>query len=253
MSTGHFGIGLVHGVVAARSAAQLPQIADAFDVAAVIGAAADQHALLVSNVPQHLRGHIEANTLFSDPARISMLAMAHHRILQATAVVTDVLPIRLGTLVSGPKGARDLLTREADRFAERLATIRNAVEFAVRILPAREAMRQASQARAGSGREYLLARKDERGYGRPAAVGIVLRELARRAVAMYERPPGARQAGRPPAVADVAFLVDRRRLGAFDECAGLIEQQIAENGLALDIFGPLPAYSFVDSRPEIQR
>jgi len=253
MSTRPFGVGLVHGVVTARSGARLPQIADAFDVAEVIGTAADQHALLISSIPQHFRGHVEADTLFSDPARISMLAMAHHRILQAAAVVTDVVPIRLGTLVRGPKGARDLLTREAAGFAERLATIRNAVEFAVRILPARGPTRQASQLHAGSGRDYLRARSEERACGRPAAVDIALRELALRAVATCERPPGSRPAGRPPAVADVAFLVDRRKLSAFDECAGLIEQRIAGNGLALDVFGPLPAYSFVDSRPEDQR
>jgi hypothetical protein len=252
MSTRPFGVGLVHGVVTARSGARLPQIADAFDVAEVVGAAADQHALLISSIPQHFRGHVEADTLFSDPARISMLAMAHHRILQAAAVVTDVVPIRLGTLVRGPKGARDLLTREAARFTERLATIRNAVEFAVRILPARGPTRQASQLHAGSGRDYLRARSEERACGRPAAVDIALRELALRAVATCERPPGSRPAGRPPAVADVAFLVDRRKLSAFDECAGLIEQRIAGNGLALDVFGPLPAYSFVDSRPEKQ-
>jgi hypothetical protein len=252
MSKRQFGVGLVHGAVSAQSGARLPQIVDAFDVAEVVGVAADRHVLLISNVPQHLRGHVEANTLFSDPARISMLAMAHHRILQAAAVVADVVPIRLGTLVSGPKGARDLLTREAGRFADRLAAIRNAVEFAVRILPTREPAFQLSRVHAGSGREYLRARRDERECGRPPAVDIALRELALRAVAIRERQPGPRQGGRPPAVADAAFLVDRRKLTAFDECAGWIEQQIAENGLALDIFGPLPAYSFVDSRPEDQ-
>jgi len=252
MSTRHFDVGLVHGVVATRSAARLPQIADAFDVAEVIGAAADRHILLLSNIPQHFRGHVEADTLFADPARISMLAMAHHRILQAAAVITDVVPIRLGTLVRGPKGARDLLTREAGPFAERLATIRDALEFAVRILPARGATRQAPRMHASSGREYLRARSDERTRGRPAAAEVALQQLALRAVATCERQPGPRQAGRPRAVADVAFLVDRRKLTAFDDCAGLIEQQIAQDGLALDIFGPLPAYSFVDGRPENQ-
>jgi hypothetical protein len=104
----------------------------------------------------------------------------------------------------------------------------------------------------GNGREYLRARRDERVCGRPAAVDIALQELALRAVAIRERQPGSRQAGRPPAVADVAFLVDRRKLSAFDECAGRIERHIAEDGLALDVFGPLPAYSFVDGRPEDQ-
>jgi hypothetical protein len=252
MSKRPFGVGLVHGVVAAQSGARLPQIADAFDLTEIIGATADQHALLISIIPQHFRGHLEANTLFSDPARISTLAMAHHRILQAAAVVTDVVPIRLGTLVSGPAGARDLLTREAGRFADRLAAIHNAVEFAVRILAAGGPTRQASRMHAGNGREYLRARIDERARSRPESVDIALRELALRAVAIRERQPASRPAGRPPAVADAAFLVDRRKLAAFDECVGRIEQQIVEDGLALDVFGPLPAYSFVDSRPEDQ-
>src|SRR5438034_6114814 len=158
MSKRQFGVGLVHGVVATRSGAGLPQIADAFDVAQVIGQAAEQLALLISNVPQHFRGDLEADTLFSDPARVTILARAHHRILQTAAVVTDVVPIRLGTLVSGPAGARDLLTREAGRFADRLAAIRNAVEFAVRILPSPGPTRQVSRMQTGSGRDYLRAR-----------------------------------------------------------------------------------------------
>jgi hypothetical protein len=252
MSQRHFGVGLVHGVIAMRSGARLPQIPDAFDVAEVIGAAAHQHALLLSHIPQQFQADLEADTLFSDPARISMLAMAHHRILQAAAVVTDVVPIRLGTLVKGPAGACDLLTREAGRFADRLAAIRNAVEFAVRILPAPGPTRQISRLQAGSGRDYLRARRDERAGRRPAVVDLAFQELRLRAVAICERQPGSRQAGRPPPVADAAFLVDRGKLAAFAECAGRIERQIAEDGLALDVFGPLPAYSFVDNRPEDQ-
>jgi hypothetical protein len=250
MSKRHYGIGLVHGVVATRSDTRLLKIADAFDVAEVIGTAVDPHVLLISNVPQQFRADLKAGTLFSDPARISILAMAHHRILQAAVVATDVVPIRLGTLVSGPAGARDLLTREAPHFADCLAAIRNAVEFAVRILSAKGPTRPVSRMHASSGREYLRARRDERAGSRPAVVDIALRELARRAVAIHERQPGSRQSGRPPPVADAAFLVDRRKLAAFAACAGRIEQQIAGNGFALDVFGPLPAYSFVDSRPE---
>ena len=253
MSNRHFGVGLVHGVVATRSGARLPIIADAFDEAEVIGAATGRHALLVSSVPQHFRGDVEADRLFSDPERIPILAMAHHRILQTATAVTDVVPIRLGTLVSGPAGARELLTREASRFADHLAAIRGSLEFAVRILPARGPARQALPIAASNGRQYLRARRDERTRGRPAIVDIALRELAVRAVGIREQHRGARQAGRPPAIANAAFLVDRRKLAAFTECAGRIERQIAENNLALDLFGPLPAYSFVDSRPEDHR
>ncbi|MGC2775950.1 MAG: GvpL/GvpF family gas vesicle protein [Bradyrhizobium sp.] len=250
MSKGKFGIGLVHGVVTTQSGALLPQIVDAFDTAELIDASADQHALLISDVPQYLRGHIEANTLFSDPARVSALALAHHRILQAAAVVTDVVPIRLGTLVRGPRGARDLLSREAARFAGHLATIRDAVEFSVRILPNQQPARQVARALPSSGREYLRARKDERACRRPSVVDITLQELASRAVAIRERQSGSSVAGRKPALAEAAFLVRRRNLAAFDDCAGRIERQIAEDGLALDIFGPLPAYSFVDGAQE---
>jgi gas vesicle protein GvpL/GvpF len=252
MNKQHFGVGLVHGFVATASRARLPQIADAFDAAEAIGVAAHQLALLISNVPQHFRGDLEADTLFSDPARISILAVAHHRILQAAAVVTDVVPIRLGALVTGPAGARDLLTREAGRFADHLAAIHDAVEFAVRILPARGPPRQASRMQAGCGRDYLRARRDERASSRPAVVDIVFHELALRAVAIRERQPSSRQAGQPP-IADAAFLVNRRKLAAFARYAERIERQIAGGGLALDVFGPLPAYSFVDTRLEDQR
>jgi len=250
MSKANLGIGLVHGVVSTQATALLPQIVDAFDATEVVFVKAEQQALLISDIPQYLRGHVEANTLLSDPARISTLAMKHHRILQDAAVVTDVVPVRLGTLVRGPSGARDLLDREAARFAGHLVTIRNALEFSVRILPTQQPSRQAARPLPSSGREYLRARKDERGGGRPAVVDITLQELASRAVAIRERQSGVRSGGRAPALAEAAFLVDRHGLAAFDDCAGRIERQIAENGLALDIFGPWPAYSFVDGAQE---
>jgi hypothetical protein len=253
MSKRPFGVWLVHGVMAIESGTRLPPIADAFDVAEVVGAAAAPHALLISNVPQHLRWHVEADTLFADPERLSRLAMAHHRILQSATTMTDVVPIRLGTLVNGPAGARDLLTREAGRFADHLAAIRDAVEFAVRILPGPAPAHRAPQLHAGNGREYLRARRDERARSRPAMVDIVLQAFARQAVAMRQRQPSPRQLGGPPAVAEAALLVDRRKLAAFEDFAGRIERQIAEDGLALDVFGPLPAYSFVESRPEDHR
>ena len=251
MTQRRFGIGLVHGVVATASGAAFPNIADAFDAAEVIRVVADPHALLISNVPQQFRDQLAADTLFSDPARVSILAVAHHRILQAAVAVADVIPIRLGTVVTGPVAARELLTREAGRFADRLAAIHDAVEFAVRILPVPGPARQVSRIEAGSGRDYLRARSDERAGRRPAVVDAVLRQLARRALAIRERRSGARQ-GQPP-VADAAFLIERRKLAAFAACAGRIERQIAGDGLALDLFGPLPAYSFVDGCAEDQR
>jgi len=253
MSRRKIGIGLVHGVIATESNALLPQLTDAFDVAEVIRVEKDEHALLISDVPRYLLGHVEANTLFSDPARISALAMAHHRILQAAAVVTDVVPIRLGTLVRGEGAARGLLTREAARFAGHLATIRGALEFSVRILTTQQPARQIARTQPSSGREYLRARKDERACGRPAIVDNTLQELASRAVAICERQSASRAAGRTPALAEAAFLVRRRNLADFDDCAGRIERQIAEDGFALDIFGPWPAYSFVDGARESQQ
>jgi hypothetical protein len=250
MSDRPFGVGLVHGVVATDRQAPLPRIADAFDKAEVIDAAADPHALLISEVPLPLQGEIEAGTLFSDPARISALAMAHHRILAALAATTDVVPIRLGTLVSGLAGARDLMTREARRFADRLAAIHNSVEFGIRMLPARAPVPAIAKLNAAaSGRDYLHARSQQRARGRPASVDMALGELARRAVATCARRPSPR-AGQPPAIVDAAFLVDRGKLAAFTKCAGRIERQIAADGLALDVFGPLPAYSFVERDAE---
>jgi hypothetical protein len=251
MNKRHFSVGLVHGVVATASGAPPPQIADAFDAAEIIRVAADPHALLISNVPLHYRGHLEADTLFSDPARVSALAVAHHRILQAAVMNADVVPIRLGTVVTGPAGARNLLTREAGRFADHLAAIHGAVEFGVRILPVPGAARQVSQIQAGSGRDYLRARRDQRAHSRPAIVDTALQQLALRAQAMRERQLRPRP-GQPPPLADAAFLIDRRKLAAFIECAARIERRFAADGLGLDLLGPLPAYSFVASCPEDQ-
>jgi hypothetical protein len=53
-------------------------------------------------------------------------------------------------------------------------------------------------------------------------------------------------ASAPDAAFNLAFLVERDRIDAFDEAVGALAQQLSDR-LAVRGVGPLAAYSFVDA------
>src|SRR6185436_4610809 len=132
MSTS-FTSGLAHGVVALADAPALPSIIDACGAGPMVVAAGEQHALLLTAL-HNGEGAPSPEALFADSNLVCSLALAHHRILALIASTFDVVPLRLGTVVGGPAGARDLLARAASDFTSSLARVTGAVEFAVTLV-----------------------------------------------------------------------------------------------------------------------
>jgi hypothetical protein len=247
MTCNAFAVGLAHGVVGAAFGAFLPRIPDAFEARNVIVVAGTAHALLISDVAEEHLAEAVPDVLFSDPSRTSAIAIAHHRILDIVARTADVAPLRFGTLVAGPTGAQDLLSREAKRFAARLGDIRGALEFAVRVWPDPTVSGELASMPVGNGREYLRTRAAARvrSSGRPAVVDAALAELSAAARATRTGPPGAGPTGRPR-IANAAFLVTRTKSRHFVQLAEHLGKKMTSKGLRLEVTGPWPAYSFMD-------
>jgi hypothetical protein len=247
MTCNAFAVGLAHGVVGAAFSAFLPRIPDAFEARTVIVVTGTAHALLISDVAEEHLAEAVPDALFSDPSRTSVIAIAHHRILDIVARTADVAPLRFGTLVAGPTGAQDLLTREAKRFAARLRDIRGALEFWVRVWSDPMLAGEAGSTPVRNGREYLRATAAARvrPSGWQAVADAALAELAAAARATRMGAPGTSPSGRPR-IANVAFLVTRTESRHFVQLAKHLGKKMTSKGLRLEVTGPWPAYSFMD-------
>jgi hypothetical protein len=233
--------------VGAAFGAFLPRIPDAFEARNVIVVTGTAHALLISDVAEEHLAEGVPDALFSDPSRTSAIAIAHHRILGVVARTADVAPLRFGTLVAGPTGAQDLLTREAKRFAARLGDIRGALEFGVRVWSDPMLSSKSASMPVRNGREYLRTRAAARvrSSGRLAVVDAALAELSAAARATRTGAPGTGPSGRPR-IANAAFLVTRTKSRHFVHLAEQLGEQMRRTGLRLEVTGPWPAYSFMD-------
>jgi hypothetical protein len=249
MSTS-FTTGLAHGVVALADAPALPSIIDACGAGPMVVAAGAQHALLLTAL-HNGEGGLSPAALFADSNLVCSLALAHHRILALIASAFDVVPLRLGTLVGGPAGARDLLARAASDFTSSLARVTGVVEFAVTLVDIGMPDEPPGPEPVSSGRAYLLRRAQTRARdsARPALLHAVvtaaLAELAADARSIRIRPPRPSQPGEPRRLADAAILVGRGEVARFRAGTARAGARIAAQGLRIDLNGPWPAYSFV--------
>ncbi|MET9494838.1 GvpL/GvpF family gas vesicle protein [Streptomyces sp. NPDC006552] len=183
--------------------------------------------------------------------------MAHQNLLTALAETGPVLPMRFGAVTPDEQTLRERLTAaEADHLAtlERLA---GHVEINIKAMPARDALAALVTGDATVRRLRDAARRRP-GYEADVRLGeAVATALSRRAAeagrrALQSLASMARAAATGPDVQgcalNVSFLVaraDTERFRATAERFAAAHQEHVELRLA----GPLPCYSFVDTRP----
>ncbi|SEA36918.1 GvpL/GvpF family gas vesicle protein [Rubrimonas cliftonensis] len=194
----------------------------------------------------------------ADPARQAAEAMRHNAILAAYARETDVAPARFGALASGPAAAAALIAAEAERHAAILDRIAGSVEMGARIVLAPETSgpppRPALSARPDDGAGYLrgvAAARDARRRAAAEQAEAVTRLVAEltvkaRDVALFPPRPAADGTQR---LADAALLVSRLETAALRSRALGLAETAAAAGLAIEITGPWPAYSFAEPKP----
>lgn len=186
--------------------------------------------------------------LFDDPdGSVTIEAgLAHDRLLSAYARIGPVMPIRFGTLFSGPDAVRERVATDAAALARGLSRLGRAREYGISVVGAAAGEAPPRPARpSGSGRGFLHDRAAARRARRAEAeaVGAFLADVEARLGrhAAEIRHTGRTGRGR---MADLAALVPPEREPAFLRLAETLAPEATRHGLALRLGGPWPAYSF---------
>jgi len=232
---------LVHGVVAAPAAALIRDLDDVFGLGAVQVHVQADLALVTSPIPASL----DLAALFNDQGRVAQLAVAHHDILAEICSSVDVVPVRLGSVISGERTAQALIRDQGDRFRNTLRLIAGAVEFSVIMTDG--IPRPVAAPKPSDGRSYLRSRSvvASEVHARPqrieatiAAVAATLRLDTR---AEDVRPPRSEQ-GTPQRRFDTTYLVERDHVAAFLQRCSTLPAQLADANLVFAVRGPWPSY-----------
>ncbi|MER7458977.1 GvpL/GvpF family gas vesicle protein [Micromonospora sp. NPDC126480] len=190
---------------------------------------------------------------------------AYETLLDGTAAVAPVLPVRFGTVVTGPDAVRDLLEAHHDRFAAALDEFEGRLQYTVHgrfdeqavigdILAAdRRAAELAGQVR---GRPEAETREQRIRLGELISQAVELRrEAANRELIEALAPYAVLNAPRPPSheldAVNVAFLVDVEDEKDFDRTLEDFAEQ-RRDLMRLRLLGPLAPYDFVSAHQLVE-
>ncbi|KAB1924661.1 GvpL/GvpF family gas vesicle protein [Micromonospora noduli] len=185
---------------------------------------------------------------------------AYQELLDGTAVVAPVLPVRFGTVVTGPDAVLDLLRPHHDRFAAALAELEGTVQYVVQgrfeepallgaILDENPAAaRLAEQVR---GRTEAASREPRIRLGELISQAVELRREAENrrlldTTAEYVVSTRLRPPNHEMDAAHVALLVDSNKE---DALVDVLEEYAQDRRglLRMRLLGPLAPYDFVDA------
>ncbi|MFJ9413556.1 GvpL/GvpF family gas vesicle protein [Streptomyces sp. NPDC101227] len=222
----------------------------------------DEVVVAVSPVPAQdfqedaLKAHLE------DLDWLETVARAHHRVIEALAARTTVLPLRLATVYLDDDRVRIMLEARRQAFAERLSDLAGHEEWGVKIYaeapPPSEsrpesgaATESATDPALSPGRAYLSARRAQRHARddtyRDAEKAAERVEAAARAHAVdrVQHRPQQGELARGPGenVVNDAYLVPLRHAESFR--ADVIRAAEGLPGVRVEVTGPWAPYSFI--------
>jgi hypothetical protein len=190
---------------------------------------------------------------------------AYQRLLDATAAIAPVLPVRFGTVVTGEDAVDDLLDAHHDRFAAALAELEDHVQYAVHgrfdeeefiggfLAQNPPAAALADQVR---GRSEVECRDERIRLGEMIAQAVELRREAENrdlidAVGRYAVANAARPPSHELDAVNVAFLV-----GTDDEAEFIrAVEDFADRRrdlIRMRLLGPLAPYDFVSAHELVE-
>jgi hypothetical protein len=185
----------------------------------------------------------------------------HWRVLEAAIEAATVLPLRFGTVMADDQAVREnLLGAAAEHLAALLDELRGRVQISVKGTYVEDGLMRgvvAGSPAVAALRERLKGLPEDAAYFERVRLGeLVAAEVERHreaesAHALAALDPHAvasrvDAASAPDAAFNLAFLVERDCIDAFDEAVGALAQQLSGR-LAVRGVGPLAAYSFVDA------
>lgn len=190
-------------------------------------------------------------------------AEAHDRVLSRLADAGPVVPFRFGTLARSEADVRRLLRRHREALGDRLEALRGRREWGVKIYCSADRLaerltdlsdpgpvRTVEEHGGGTGTTYLTGKRRGRERAREAerlAAGIVCdshERLAAAAADSAELPVREAERDGAPQVFNGAYLVSEGDEEEFRRRVGELAEEYGPLGVAIDLTGPWPAYSF---------
>jgi hypothetical protein len=189
----------------------------------------------------------------------------HWRILEALAAEVTVLPVRFGTATRGEDAVvPELLEPRHDALAGALAGLAGKVQLTVKGFYDGETMLRDVVARSPAIarlRAQVAELPEAAAYAKRIQLGqLVAGEVEqareRDGALVRDRLEGLAVASRlertsgPDAAVNMAFLVERRGIGAFSQAVAQLGRELA-GYVRLRYVGPLPPYGFADADAEV--
>ncbi|GGU81357.1 gas vesicle protein [Streptomyces litmocidini] len=209
-------------------------------------------AFAISDVPRADFGEEVLPARFEDLHWLEETARAHHRVIEALAARTTVLPLRMATLYQDHTRALRALQPQGQEFATQLARLAAHTEYGVKIYvrPAGAPDAGTAAPAATPGKAYLQARRAQRDahedhYRQARTAADRIAEIALRYAAdRVSHPPqsGPLAASVGENVVNAAFLVPDAEADAFRRAVRAVAEDLP--GILLETTGPWAPYSF---------
>ena len=219
---------------------------------------------VTSAVPAAEFGAEALASRFEDLEWVRELALAHHRVLAGLVGRGTFVPLRLCTLFRGPAGIEAMLARHRGPLERALDRVDGAVELGLKVQVRRsvlmdwawqrgEALAPARAAAAGAsaGRGFFVRKGAEaeteavaRGFFETWTAESHRRLAGHAREAVRLGPDG--EAGDGAIGFGAAYLVEHRASAGFRQALRELQASHAPQGLAFELSGPWPPYSFAD-------
>ncbi|MCF3181905.1 GvpL/GvpF family gas vesicle protein [Streptomyces polychromogenes] len=215
-------------------------------------------AFVVSDVPRPDWDEDALKARFEDLKWLEDAARSHHRVVEALAAHTTVLPLRLATLYEDHAAALGVLRAQGQAFATRLARLSGHTEYGVKVYvrPAPPPDAEPPVAGASPGRAYLQARRAQRSahedHYRQAGlatgrVAAVARRFTADRVGHPAQSGPLTSASPEENVLNDAYLVPDEHAEAFLEALAGAARGLP--GVRVEVTGPWAPYSFAAPPP----
>jgi hypothetical protein len=207
--------------------------------------------LIVSDVPLGEFGEATLAARLSDLDWVSRAAVAHERVNESYMKADAVVPMKLFTLFTSDERALDEVRSGWKRVEGVIKRLSRKDEWGVRLVFDPAAPSTSASAPAGSGRGYLLAKRQQNAAAAKQTTDMrktasdVIKALRPIAHDVQKRTVTEPPESRKRLLLDAAFLVPRAKADRFRKSVEGRAKKIAPAGYALQLSGPWPPYSFV--------